>query len=74
MFCEQALKISQKVLIGITQFYRYALQYVGVSNDLPSKNLGNQKKETFLTKINIFCFTIITKHMLPMLIQLTIVC
>ena len=46
MFREMALRISQKVLIGVNQLYR--LYYVGVCNDLPSKNLVNpQKKKNY---------------------------
>ena len=40
-FVSVTLRISQKVLIGINQFYRL---YVGVCNDLTSKNLDNKKK------------------------------
>ena len=42
-------------------------QYVGVCNDLPSKNLVNQKNYTFLTKKKINFFTIIKKNMSSML-------
>ena len=38
------MSISQKVLIGINQFYRL---HVGVCNDLPSNNLVNQKKKKY---------------------------
>ena len=45
MFRELALRISQKVLIGITQFYGYALPICWCLQRLPSKNLVNQKSK-----------------------------
>ena len=48
MFREKGLRISQKVLTEITQFYRYyAIPYFGVCNDQLSKNLFNKEIHIF---------------------------
>ena len=66
MFRELALRISQKVLIGITQLYGYVFQICWFLQGLPFENLVYQKKYTF--KKNIYnSFTIIKKIMLLML-------
>ena len=60
MFCELALRVSQKVLIKNTQFI-----YVGVCNELQSKKLINKKKIHFFSLHFFYNFV---KKMLPMLI------
>ena len=59
MFCELALRVSQKVLIKNTQFI-----YVGVCNELQSKKVINKKIHIFSLH---FIYNFV-KKMLPMLI------